>query len=256
MFGRRQFGLVLAGMAALSPVAAGAEGTWDDADAKRYRACLAIVAETPEDGFESAMAWRDHGGAFPARHCLALALVALGSHEQAALRLQHLAQDMHRHRPALQAEILGQAGNAWLLAERPADARTAFTAALSRAPQHIDLLIDRARAHAALGAYADAFNDLDVAVALAPERMDAVVFRAAARRHLGDLVRALEDVELALALAPHLTEALIERGILRQLAGDRDGARADWLKVLETAPSTPAADAARRHLEALDVRRE
>jgi len=241
-------------MAAASPL--GAEATWDAADAKRYYACLAIVAETPDDAVESAMAWRDHGGGFPARHCLALALVELGNYEQAALRLQQLAQDMQQQRPVLQAQILGQAGNAWLLAARPAEARTALSAALTRAPQTIDLLIDRARAHAALGAYQDAFTDLDLAVALNPERVDAMVFRAAARRHLGDRQRALEDVELALALLPNMTEALIERGILRQLAGDRGGARADWLKVLETAGRTDAADVARRHLEALDVKQE
>ena len=246
---------MIAALAALAPLAAAAELA-DTIDSDRYRSCLAIVAETPEEGLESAMAWRDHGGGFPARHCLALALVALGQPKQAALRLQYLAQDMQQRKPALQAQILGQAGNAWLLAERPTEARTALTAALTRAPQNIDLLIDRARAQAALGAYADAFMDLDLAVALDPERMDAVVFRAAARRHLGDLQRALEDVELALALAPDLTEALIERGILRQMAGDQGGARADWLKVLETAPATAAADLARRHLEALDVKRE
>ena len=83
-----------------------------------------------------------------------------------------------------------------------------------------------------------------------------MVFRAAARRHLGDLQRALEDVELVLALAPDRIDALIERGILRQIAGEPGGARADWLKVLETAPATPAAELARRHLEALDVKRE
>jgi hypothetical protein len=47
---------------------------------------------------------------------------------------------------------------------------------------------------------------------------------------------------------------LLERGILRRLKGDDKGARADWLKILATAPSGAAADAARKNLELMDVK--
>ena len=63
------------------------------------------------------------------------------------------------------------------------------------------------------------------------------------------------DTDAALARDPAHPEALLERGILKRLAGDKDGARADWIKLLEVAPKTAAADAARANLEKMDVKK-
>ena len=48
------------------------------------------------------------------------------------------------------------------------------------------------------------------------------------------------------------TTLLLERGILRRLAGDTAGARADWTRIVETDPGSPAAKAARNNLANLE----
>jgi hypothetical protein len=66
----------------------------------------------------------------------------------------------------------------------------------------------------------------------------------------------LEDVTKALGSSPDNPDGLLERGILRRLIGDDLGARADWLAVTRFAPESPAAEAARRNLERMDVKVE
>ncbi len=237
---------------AAGPVAA-VGGARVDA-AEQYRACVALTERAPEEALEAALAWRDFGGGVPARHCAALAMVALGQYRLAAARLERLADDMPGEAGERRAAVLGQAGNAWLLADEAARADAVFSAALTLAPDDPDLLIDRARALAEAAQFAAALADLDRALSLDPTRADALVYRAAAWRKLDELARALEDVELALALAPRSVDGLIERGMLRRLAGDAAGARADWLAVLDLAPDTPAGRTAQRNLELLDVK--
>lgn len=62
-------------------------------DAKQYQDCLKLARLKPEDGFESAIAWRDMGGGEPAKHCVAVALIALEKYEEAATRLDALADE-------------------------------------------------------------------------------------------------------------------------------------------------------------------
>lgn len=223
---------------------------------EKYHDCVSQTQRAPEAAFESALAWRDNGGGFPARHCVALALVALKRYGQAAAKLETLALDMKAAGPAQQTAMLAQAGNAWMLAGHMQRAHDVFSTALTFAADDVDLLIDRARASAALDDHAAAFDDLDRAVALDPERDDALALRAAARRHRGDYARALEDAEMALVLNPANPEALLERGTLRQRAGDTAGARADWLRVATDHTNTPAGDAAQAKLEELDLKAE
>lgn len=248
--------LLLAALAAAAAVPpAGAAG--DDESRRQYRACVVLTQRAPEQALESARAWRDRGnGGFAARHCIALALAALNRPSEAAQVLQDLALAMKGEGVEVQVPVLAQAGNAWLLAGRNERARDVLASALAFAPDNVDLLIDHARALAALADYAGAFADLDRAVALDPTRADALALRAAARRRTGDRVRALEDAEMALALEPGNGEALLERGILRQEAGDSAGARADYLAVASELPGTPAADQAQARIEAMDLKVE
>lgn len=227
-----------------------------ETEREKYHNCISQTQRAPEDALGVAMSWRDNGGGFPARHCVALALVALKRYNQAAAKLEQLALDMKAAGPARQTAMLGQAGNAWMLAGNFHRARDVFTTALDFAEDSVDLLIDRARASAALNDNEAAFADLDKAVALNPERDDALALRAAARRRIGDYGRALEDAEMALAINPGNPEALLERGTLRRRAGDVAGARADWLRVATDHANTPAGDEAQAKLEKLDLKSE
>ena len=66
----------------------------------------------------------------------------------------------------------------------------------------------------------------------------------------------MADVNTVLMRDPIHPEALLERGILRRLNDDNAGARADWLKLLEIAPHSSAATAARANLERMDLKIE
>ena len=46
------------------------------------------------------------------------------------------------------------------------------------------------------------------------------------------------------------------RGNIRRLQGDSAGARKDWLQAIKLAPTSPAAEAARRNLERMDIKVE
>lgn len=224
-------------------------------DAAEYDACIKLTKREPELAFESALSWRDQGGGFPARHCAALALVALKKYHIAAPRLEKLAEEMQKAGSRLVVPILSQSANAWMLAGDYARANAVATAALEIEPENIEMLIDRSRILARAKNYQEAFNDLDHVLRLDPTRPDALAFRASAWRHLGNDVRALEDIELALSLTPDLIDALIERGILHRLSGNIEEARKDWLKVLDISPNSPAGEIARKNIERLDVKK-
>src|SRR2546426_12804268 len=78
--------------------------------------------------------WHDRGGAHPADHCYAVALIGLKQYKEGASRLEKLAQAMVRAPPALRADVLGQASQGWLLAGDPARAYAADGAALGLHP--------------------------------------------------------------------------------------------------------------------------
>ena len=218
----------------------------------QYRACMAKAKRFPKDAFEDAIQWRDMGGGAAAEHCAAYALIQLGLYKDAAARLERLAERINE-KPAFNAQLLGQASQAWLLANIPDRAVAVASAALKLRPGDVDLLLDRAQALAQLGDYAGARTDLDLVISKAPEHADALAFRAAAKRYMKDRAGALSDAERALDIEFGHVAALLERGNLRRLDGDDNGARADWLMVLSLQPQGEAAEAARQNLEKMDV---
>jgi len=241
--------------AAIFVVIAGHGLSWaDDAPAaQRYGECLKRADTRPKEAFEDAIAWRDMGGGPPAEHCAATALIQLGLFADAAKRLEDLARRINKT-PDFKADLLGQAAQAWLLAERPGPAAALATAALNLDPDSIELRIDRAQARAATGDFHGAISDLNQALARNPRRYDALTFRSSAKRRLKNNTGALTDVNAALAIKSNHPEALLERGILHRLNENKDAARADWMTVLNHAPKSAAADAARANLEKMDVK--
>lgn len=222
--------------------------------AKRYRDCMVLARQNPDKGFDAALAWKGLGGGDAAEHCLAIALMGLEIYDQAARRLEALAQRGRAEAPR-KAALLAQAAQAWLLAGNAQRANDVLGAAIALAAEDPELWIDRAGARAALGRYAEAVQDLDRALAISPGRADALALRASAKRRLGDIPGARADADAALAREPGSMEALLERGILRRAGGDAAGARADWLAILKIAPNSPAGRAAAQNLEALDVKK-
>jgi tetratricopeptide (TPR) repeat protein len=218
-----------------------------------YQGCVAAIETNPTEAFERALAWRSQGGGMQADHCAALALIALDEPGEAASRLDMLARRSDAGTLADRARLLGEAGNAWLLAAQPANAEVAFSAALKLAPRDADLWTDRARARAAQMNWDDAEADLTSALTFNTRQAEIFVLRATARRAQGNKVGHKFDVDAALALNPDYPDALVERAIIKLEARDIPGARADFVRVLQLAPESPAADVVRSHIEALEV---
>jgi tetratricopeptide (TPR) repeat protein len=220
-------------------------------DSEQYEKCLDAARKSPAEAFKTAEDWRKAGGGFPADHCAAVALFSLGRYPEAADRFEELAGAMMERGPDMRADALQQAGQAWILANAPARAKSDFDAALTFTPEDPDLSIDRARADAETRDWTGAVADLDRALKLAPGRADALTYRASAWRQLGDLHRARSDVDAALAASPNDVAGLLERGIIRLLDGDTAGAGADWRKIVKDAPGSSEAEAAKANLARL-----
>jgi tetratricopeptide (TPR) repeat protein len=227
-----------------------------DADAATYDRCMKLARENPTAARDLATDWQKRGGAHPADHCFAVALIGLKQYREAATRLEALAQAMIRAPAALRAEVLDQAGQAWLLAGDAARAYAADGAALELRPDDADLLTDRAEAAGSAGWFDKAVADLDRVLKTNPSRLDALVYRASANRALERLDPALADIDAALKLAPDSAEALLERGNIRRLKGDIPGARQDWLRVAKLAPGSAEEAAAKANIERLDRKDE
>jgi tetratricopeptide (TPR) repeat protein len=221
-------------------------------DGRDYEACLASLAEDPAGAAAMAEAWQVKGGGDGARHCQALALIALGHPEEGAALLEALA--LSSPAPALaRATLLGQAGQARLMVAQADRAADDASQGLVLSPDGADLFIIRAQAKALLNRYPDAIADLDQALARDPQREDALLARAVTRRKLGQLDQAQADVTQALTLNPDDGDALLERGILRQRLGDRDGARQDWEHARDVDPNGPVAELAAQNLSLLEA---
>jgi tetratricopeptide (TPR) repeat protein len=218
-----------------------------------YQECVNAIAKKPDDAFEMALIWRDRGGGVQAEHCAALALINLDEPGEAASRLDALAQRPDAGTAAQRSAVLGQAGNAWLLANQPENAEAAFSAALRLSAQDAEMWVDRARARAARQDWANAESDLNTAIGLNKVKADFFVLRASARHAQGNVAGYKADIDSALTIDPTYPDALVERGAMKVQAGDAAGARADWLQVLLRAPDSPAADSVRGQIEALEV---
>jgi regulator of sirC expression with transglutaminase-like and TPR domain len=219
-----------------------------------YDVCLKRADRHPDEAFAMASEALQDGFDAGAEHCAAVALVGLKQYGEAARRLDALARKPAAGGAEVRAQLLGQAGNAWLLAGQPELASASFTAALILMPGEAEHLIDRARASALLKKWAAAEADLTSALAAEPGNVQALVLRASARRAQKNIKGAMGDVTQALLLEPDNVEALVERGLLRAAQGDKAGARQDFLAVLDKAPYSEAAASARLQIEKLEVK--
>jgi tetratricopeptide (TPR) repeat protein len=227
-----------------------------------YDACLAKVTRHPDDALEMAMNAQRDGEDASAEHCAAVALINLRQYNEAARRLDKLARKGSAGGAETRAQIMDQAGNAWILAGQPELATASFTAALALMPSQSEYLIDRARASAMLKKWPTAETDLSAALIAEPGSTEALVLRASARRAQRNFQGAMGDVTQALILDPNYPEGLVERGLLRAQRGDKAGARKDFLRVLEIAgdpdhkvadTAVDAARSARHEIEKLEL---
>lgn len=204
-------------------------------DSFSYNACIKKAERHPDEALEMAMNALGAGDDASAEHCAAVALVGLKQYGEAARRFDALARKSSAGGAEVRAQIIGQAGNAWLLAGQPELATASFTAALALMPEDAGYLIDRARASAQLKKWTAAEADLSAALVAEPGNVEALVLRSSARRAQKNVKGAVGDITQALLLDPRNAEALLERGLLRIAQGDKAGARRDFFEVLKLA---------------------
>jgi len=227
---------------------------WSGVGSAQYDTCIKAALGDPKSGFERAIEWRDTGGGAPAKHCVAVALYALGEYGEAATRLEALVNEGGGLQKSLRIALLGQAGEAWMADDQYDRAKAVLSAAIKLSPDDLGLLLQRSLAEAWSHEYFEAIDDLNRVIELKPDHVDALAYRATAYRYVGSLELASDDVERALKVKPDHPGALLERGIIRRLSSNDKGAREDWMKVIRLSPESAAADAARTNLEKLDVK--
>lgn len=183
---------------------------------QRHKECLGSIAEDAAEAYEDALAWTDEGGGRRAKHCVAMALFALGQEKQAAFKLDELAAASDGGSPAMRANFYSEAANFWLIAEEADKAYLSATAGLKIAYDHLDLRIARARAYALNERYDYAETDLTSVLTLDNRRADALRYRADAKFKQDKLDEAAVDIEAALDLDPTSVETALLRGKIRE----------------------------------------
>jgi len=183
---------------------------------QRYRVCLAKAHSTPSAAYEDAIIWKNEGGAGPARHCIAMALLGMGAYAEGAQKLESLAYAPDIGDENLRTQALIQSGEAWLQAHKPREALRVLDRALERNPGNVLAHTKRARALMALEKPIEAHTDLDAAIRAYPKDALALRLRAAVLLYENDLSGAQKDIEAALAVEPDNVEALLVRGQIRE----------------------------------------
>lgn len=181
-----------------------------------FQHCVAMIDSDANAAYEDGMAWsalsHDVGG----YRCAAMALIAQNRNEEGAERLLSLSNSVSPDATALRAELLSQAGNAYLLAREPSQARSALTMAITTLQldrsQLPDLYVDRGRAYAMEGDYRRAEEDLSHALDIRPRDALALRLRASARMHQNAFELAHADAQAAVNLEPTNVDALLMLG--------------------------------------------
>jgi tetratricopeptide (TPR) repeat protein len=217
-----------------------------------YPECVAMVDRAPAAAEKKAASWQVHGGGAAAMHCHALALYALQRYDEAARVLDALGRN-HDVPSDERSALFDEAGSAWMLAGKPAQAVQSYTAALADKPNDQSLLAARARARGVVKDFKGADADLSAALAQDINRADLLVLRASARWALGRKADAATDIVRALEVYPDYPPALVERGKMKYSAGDLAGAKRDWQKAASSGQGQTAADA-KRYLNELQGR--
>lgn len=182
----------------------------------KHENCLEKIHEDADTAYEDALAWQSEGGGRRARHCVAMALSALGYPGEAASRLEKIATAPDGGTPEMRAGFYAQAADLWLEAFEPHKAHDAASAGLEKARSHLDLRIVRARAYGALGHWDFALTELTSALAFHPENADALRARADVYLHKNDLELAKTDIESSVAADGTNIETLLLRGKINE----------------------------------------
>ena len=188
---------------------------------EQHRQCLLRIREdnlnAATNAYEQALTWQSQGGGWRADHCIAMSLSALGHADEAAFRLENLADSLPITTQNRRIHYYLEASEFWLLSQHPKRARKTADKALDLLkdkPNKIKapLYIARARAHIILKEYQKSENDLNKALDIEPNNAVWLRYRADIRRRTKQFKKAKQDIEHALRIAPQNIDNLVIRG--------------------------------------------
>ena len=185
-------------------------------ESQRLSDCLTLIEDDAEAAYEDSLAWLYEGNRPGARFCNASALIALDHPEDAALKLEALANAPDGGSLEDRAVYLSKAGNAWLLAGFPDEAIVALNNALLLSDEDPSIYLDRARAYLLLEDWAKGETDLDEVLKRQPGEFDAWFLRAQARYRQDRYEEALADIDQARTLNSENIDVLVLRGQIRE----------------------------------------
>lgn len=201
----------------LAGSAASAQNSAVEVETDRYLTCLERIETDREAAFEDALAWRMEGGGWPAAHCVANALIALGDAANGAIMLETQAGTQAVGRDAsIPVSMLVAAGEAWLTISRSEDALRAFTAAIELAPLDTGVLRGLAKTNLGLGQWDAAERAATAIIAQVPAMADGWRMRAMARLERGAFDTAWQDITTAREIEPENIEILVLRGRINE----------------------------------------
>jgi len=218
-----------------------------------YRSCAQAVKRDANKAVEQANTWYVQGGGMFAKVCLGMAYTALQRWEPAAIAFEQSAREAESSKDPRGADLWAQSGNAWLAADNPLKARTAFDSALivgKMSPAlRGEIQFDRARANVALGDLVAARTDLDKGLQLVPKDAFGWYLSAALAVRQEAVARAQQDIAKAVQLAPDDADVLLLAGNIAGLSGETDSARSFYERTIKAAPNSDAAKQAQKQLE-------
>lgn len=206
---------------------AAAPAAFAQSEQEKLEACVEKIDTDAEAAYQDGLSWLARGNRPAARHCTALALIALGNEAEGAARLEELANAPDGGTLEERGVYLVQSGNAWLMAGMPDAAVVTLTNALKLRPIDGELYKDRARAYVSLKKWAEAGKDLDQAIRLSAADAEAYRMRGLSLLKMNRLQDAWGDVQVAMKLAPKDLNVVVLRGDVREamrLAGMDDPA--------------------------------
>ncbi|MFZ4121056.1 MAG: hypothetical protein ACOYKM_05265 [Caulobacterales bacterium] len=191
-----------------------------DPDEAWLTSCVARIETAAEAAYEDGMQWSSETRRPAGWRCAAMALIEMGRVGEGARRLEALGSPPDAGPPNMRAEILSQAGNAWLMAGDGLRAQATFSRAIqimaSDPEVSADLLIDRARAFAMQGDWRLSEEDLSRSLDLRPNDPLALRLRAVARMNQNAFDLAEADAQAAALQAPTDIETLLVLGQTRE----------------------------------------
>ena len=140
-----------------------------------YTECMHLARSEPLKALPMAEKWKAEGGGLGARHCVAIAMFEGGKFVPAATQLEAIERDMGSDRPGVRAELLAQAGQAWMEANQAENAAAAQSRALDLKPTDVELWVDRGLSFAAMRAWPRAISDFDRALRIEPDKVEILV---------------------------------------------------------------------------------